>query len=224
MIRDGKLCLDCSTGIENEIAQPSCTRCGATTGPYTGQPDQCGECRARRPRIQSVTRVAAYGGRIAQLLRRYKFNGLESAESILARWMAQRVKESDAFSRLELVTWVPTHWKRRLTHRLYPAERLARLVAHQIGLPHLPLINRIEAGPHQVGLPLEKRKRNVRGVFKMRRGIKLRQPAILIVDDVTTTGATINECAKILQRHNAQDIHAAVVLKVDPHHQSEPRP
>ncbi len=96
---------------------------------------------------------------------------------------------------------------------LYPAEALAAAVAQATDLPQLPILLRIRAGAHQVGLSFAQRAANVRGVFRLRKGVRLHDARLLLVDDVRTTGATLEECAKVLRRSGAREVFAAVALR-----------
>jgi predicted amidophosphoribosyltransferase len=94
------------------------------------------------------------------------------------------------------------------------AEALGNAVEQQTGLPHLAVLRRVKLGPHQIGLDPLERARNVRGAFAMRRGVRLQGARVLLVDDVKTTGATINECTKVLRGGGVSEVYAAVVVTV----------
>jgi ComF family protein len=133
-------------------------------------------------------------------------------ESILGGWLAEAVERVPWRERLEAVVPVPTHWQRRLLRSFHAADRLAAFVARQVKLPLVPILRRTRAGPHQIGLSYAERAKNVLGAFALRRGVKLDQARLLLVDDVKTTGATIDECAKVLRRAGAAEVYAAVVV------------
>lgn len=133
---------------------------------------------------------------------------------LLGAWLAEAASSASWSERIESIVSVPTHWRRRLKRPLHLAEALARVVERQTGLPHLSALRRVRSGPHQIGLnPLE-RARNVRGAFAIRRGVTLRGTRVVLIDDVKTTGATINECAKVLRDGGAAEVYAAVVVTV----------
>lgn len=87
-------------------------------------------------------------------------------------------------------------------------------MARRLNLPLVRVLRRTRAGPHQIGLSYTARAANVRGAFAMRPGVELRDARLLLIDDVRTTGATINECAKVLQASGAAEVYAAVVVAV----------
>jgi ComF family protein len=157
--------------------------------------------------------VGLYGPALGALFRAYKYHGREELEPVLAGWLADVVTAASWLKRVQAVVSVPTHWKHRLGRPLYAADMLAALVARQIHLPHLPILRRVRGGPHQIGLSYTARALNVRGVFVMRKGVTLRNARLLLIDDVKTTGATLEECTKVLRRGGAAEVYGAVVVK-----------
>jgi len=101
---------------------------------------------------------------------------------------------------------------------MHAAEALAETVGRQTGLPCISLLRRVKAGRHQIGLSYLERKQNVQGAFAIRRGVRLHAARLLLIDDVKTTGATLNECAKVLRQAGAAEIYAglAAVVPWDP--------
>lgn len=161
-----------------------------------------------------TARVGRYADVLGDLIRSYKYRGREELAPVLGGWLAEVVENAPWFDRMEAIVSVPTHWKHRLTRPLYAADALASIVARRTGLPHLPILGRVRGGPHQIGLNEAAREKNVRGAFAIRRGVTLRNAHLLLIDDVRTTGATINECATVLRRGGAAEVYAAVVVTV----------
>jgi predicted amidophosphoribosyltransferase len=81
-----------------------------------------------------------------------------------------------------------------------------------MGIPHAPLLDRT-GGAHQVGLSYTARQANVRGRFRLARGCAVEGACLLLVDDVMTTGATASECARVLKRAGAREVHVAVIAR-----------
>jgi len=207
-------CLSCVEEVDRERREPACPTCAGAVAPYEVSNGRCSECRRHPTRLQGTVRVGPYGRALGQLLRAYKFHGRAEMEPVLGRWLAQVVQRADWFARIEAVVSVPTHWKHRLTRPLYAAEVLASIVAKRTGLPHPPILRRVRAGPHQIGLGYTARAQNVRGAFAMRKGVVLRAARLLLIDDVKTTGATLDECTKVLRKGGAAEVYGAVVVKV----------
>jgi ComF family protein len=179
---------------------------------------RCSECRRRPVRVTGSVRVGpyrvgSYCGPLGHLLRAYKYHRREELEPLLGGWLAEVVEAAPWRNRVEAVVPVPTHWRRRIMRPFYPAERLASFVAKRMGLPLVPILRRTRTGPKQIGLSYTNRVINVHGAFAVRPGVSLDNTRLLIVDDVKTTGATINECARVLRRAGAAELYAAFVVR-----------
>ncbi len=211
-------CRLCTELLNDERSEPACPRCAAAVAPHELSGRKCGDCRDRPLRVVETVRVGAYRGRLAHLIRTYKYRGREELGPVLGGWLAAAVSDAPWLDRVEAIVSVPTYWKHRLTRPFYAAGALASVVAKKTGLPHPPILRRVRGGPHQIGLSYTARQENVRGAFAMRRGVKLRNARLLLIDDVKTTGATIEECAKILRQAGAAEVYAAVVVNVDWRH------
>ena len=208
------LCAVCREGLRVEFEEEACPMCAATVAPYEVRDGRCGKCRGRRPSIGGTVRVGPYAENLGRLIRNYKYGGRDQLGALLGGWLTQSVANAPWLKRVEAIVSVPTHWRRRLRRPLHAADALALVVARKQSLPHMPILRRVRAGPHQVGLSYEQRAKNVRGAFALRRGVSLRDARLLLIDDVKTTGATLAECAKILRRAGAAEIYAAVVVTV----------
>ncbi|MBI1825559.1 MAG: ComF family protein [Planctomycetes bacterium] len=206
------MCADCASSIEISRSEKACPTCAATVALYEVAKNRCSECRTSKPKIRGMVRVAAYRSTIGGLVRAYKYHARDDLEPFLANWLADALAAALWIDRVEAVVSVPTHWKRRIARPFHAADAIAAHVAKKLGLPHVPLLRRVKAGPHQVGLSFAARIENVRGAFALRRGVTLNKPRLLLIDDVRTSGATLNECAKVLHRAGAGEIYAAIVV------------
>lgn len=208
------LCEECTPLLAKARAEKACPTCAASVSEYEVRRDRCSDCRNLRPKIRGMVRAGSYHGPMGGIVRGYKYHGREELAPMLGEWLADAVACAPWRDRVEAVVSVPTHWKRRFARPFHAADALAAHVAKRIHLLHAPLLRRVRAGPHQVGLAFEARLTNVRGAFELRKGVKLDRPRLLLVDDVRTSGATLNECAKVLHRAGAAEIYAAVVVRV----------
>jgi ComF family protein len=111
---------------------------------------------------------------------------------------------------VEIVVPVPLHWRRRRRRGFNQAEALAR----NLGLPCRNALRRRRSTPSQTDLPAAERQRNVRDAFALRRGAEVNGRIVLIVDDVATTGATIEACARVLRAAGAQEVRALTAARV----------
>jgi len=214
------ICESCAQAIDDEQKGRFCPHCAAPTGDAPATDGRCPRCRERKSHITGTVCAGIYTGALGRMLRTYKYEGHERYESLIASGVANAVQLAPWARRIEAVVAVPTHWSRRLVRRLHAADRLAVRIAHRLDLPKAPVLNRIRGGPKQVGLTHNARLANVRNAFAVSQDFKLDGPRLLLVDDVTTTGATLEECARTLMRAGAAEVYAAVFLAVD----WDPRP
>lgn len=205
------LCAGCRHSIDRARDVEFCTRCGTTVGPFGGTGDGCPACRATHVPTAGFTRVGEFSGGLADLVRMFKFRGGQHLDRCHGHLLGRAVTEVPWFDEVDVLTAVPTCWQHRLRRRFHAASALAPHVARRTGLPLLALLRRTKGGRHQVGLPKAARVENVRGKFKISRGVALAGTVVCLMDDVATTGATIGECARVLKRAGAQRVYAAVV-------------
>ncbi len=159
---------------------------------------RCPECSGRDLAFVSAAAAFTYEGSARALVTACKFRALRS----LTDDMVERA--APAFERAaqdSLVTWVPGHRDHQLERGFNQAERLARGFARRAGLPYAPLLRRTRHGARQSGLHRAARAANVKGAFALREeysGVLRKLKRVLIVDDVYTTGETLDHCAKVL--------------------------
>ena len=116
----------------------------------------------------------------------------------------------DLVSGVNLVVPVPLHRRRRRARGFNQAEELARY----LGLEWKNVLRRTRATPSQTDLPAARRHANVRNAFSLKRSHAVDGLTVLLVDDVSTTGATLNACAVALRRAGARDVRALTAARV----------
>lgn len=151
----------------------------------------------------------------ARLIRQCKYAEREDLLKPLSGWMVEEVRRQAWHSCVDAVTFVPTHWTRRLARPFHAAELLASAISVSLSIPRVALLRRTRGGPHQTGLSFTARVENVRGAFAVRRGTRLEGATLMLVDDVRTTGATVEECTRVLLRAGAAKVYAVVAARVD---------
>lgn len=188
-----------------------CLECGRPL-PATGTTlGLCTPCRGRLRPVPATGPLLALWSYEAPLdaviqalkFRRLDYLGRHLGEEMAARW-------GEALAGTDLVVPVPLHWRRRLTRGYNQAERIARALAGRLGLPLTPALVRWRATPPQTSLGREERKANLRRAFRVRRAARIHGRRIVLVDDVTTTGATLEAAASVLEDGGAAAVIAVV--------------
>jgi competence protein ComFC len=110
----------------------------------------------------------------------------------------------------DIVVPVPLHRARLRTRGFNQAEDIAR----RLPIPMIRALKRIRRTPSQTDLPETERYENVRGAFAVARGISVRGAVVVMVDDVSTTGATLDACAKVLIDGGAREVRALTLARV----------
>jgi ComF family protein len=197
----GCVCETCWSSV-SLITPPVCDRCG---DPVSLAPDLCRRCR-RMPRALDRGRAAGhYRDALRDIVHAFKYEGRRSLAKPLAMLMRRQAGEL-----LEGVDWivpVPLHWRRERERGFNQASDLARaLIARgrEEMAPRRPrllhALRRVRPTTVQAELPAAQRHKNVRDAFALRYGTQpLNGSCVLLVDDVSTTGATMEACARVLK-------------------------
>jgi ComF family protein len=194
--REGTVCCEgCQEA--NFIPMPSrCFRCRRLTGEFA-------VCRSCRSPLRHVWVATEYDGLARQLLHGYKFQRARAAAATLAQNIAETLPYLSADT---TVTYVPTATKRMRMRGYDHAELIAQSVASLKSLPFQRLVAR-QTQSRQVGANRSVRLKQLEGAFRLVDEVPER---VLIVDDVVTTGATLEAMAVLLRRAGARDVSAAV--------------
>lgn len=151
--------------------------------------------------------VLRYEGDVRKSLHRYKFGGVSAYAGCYAKLLAECIEDSAIYA--DVVTWTPLS-ARRLRERGYDQARLlAEGAAEYMETPCLPLLKKRRHNAAQSGTKsADERRRNVRGVYAYAGNTPLDGMTVLLVDDIVTTGATLDECAGVLRKAGAAEILA----------------
>lgn len=206
-------CLGC--GAEGHLL---CAACGSQLALL---PERCYRCLEISPgaltcaacypasRLYRVQAATVYGGSAKALIWRLKLAGAQAAAHVMAKHMAPLVKRG---SQKPLVVPVPTATSRSRQRGYDQAKLLARELACQARLPYLDCLSR-HGQTHQHGLPRQERLAQLRSAFHAKQPWAIADAHILLVDDVVTTGATLEAAAATLESAGAARIDAVVFAR-----------
>ena len=204
-----RLCRPCREGLA-AVGDAHCPRCGRPDSPAE-QP--CGACQQAPPRFVTVHAPWRYREPLAGWVRAFKFANQPGLERTLAALADDGLAGWLAAYQIDALQAIPLH-RRRLVERGYnQADRLARLLARDQGLPHLARgLTRTRATTAQTALPDRRRRSNVRGAFRADPG-RVTGRRIALVDDVVTTGATADAAAAALLEAGAAAVYVIAVAR-----------
>ena len=211
------LCEACAAALAELLARPCCPLCGRNAGPYTTGADGCLFCRNFPVKFDAAARIGPYEEPLRSLILRFKRHGRVEIAPFLGRLLAERVALAPWADRIEVLVPVPLHWVRRAGRGFNQADLLARELCRAMDpRPAWGRLRRTRPTPHQTVLPSSQRRRNVRGAFAAAwGGPDFKGKAVLLVDDVMTSGTTIAECTRVLRDAGAAGVYVAVVATAD---------
>jgi ComF family protein len=198
------LCGRCWSGI-TFFAPPWCLLCGLPFPHPMGEDAVCGDCAREPPTWQQARAVLRYDKNSRRLLLGFKHGDHTHSAAAFGRWMHRA--GSEVLAGADLLVPVPLHWTRLFQRRYNQAALLAQAV-HGAGGPEVAAdwLVRRRRTPAQGHLGPAARERNVHGAFEMRARRSVAGKRVVIIDDVMTTGATVEECARVLKRAGASSI------------------
>ncbi|MFO8057470.1 MAG: ComF family protein [bacterium] len=187
---------------------PLCSICGRPLSEVSRpEGNTCGYCIEENPRYDTARLYGSYEGALAEVIKDFKFNDKRSALPALAGLMKETYERFYSGSCFDAVIPVPLHRSRLWERGFNQAADLARAVADkgELRLRHDVLV-RSRKTSFQYALSIRERERNVRGAFRVSRPPGVRDKSILLIDDLITTGATVNECARVLKKAGSRRV------------------
>jgi ComF family protein len=208
------LCAACWRYV-NFIRPPLCDVLGIPLPFDTGERTVSAAAVAHPPAYNRARAVAHYSGAMRTLVHQLKYADRHDARTLLGRWLAEAGRE--LLPGIDVIVPVPLSRLRLLQRQFNQAAVLAGELSRQTGVPADPLLLiRTRSTRSQVGMTRDQRRRNVAGAFAVlaRRRAALRGRNVLLIDDVVTTGATVETCARTLKRAGAARVDVLALALV----------
>jgi len=208
--REKGFCGECRSHLEQKrITSPVCLKCGEPFQSSKAVGHVCGRCLKTPPHFNSARSAFVYDGHVLDAVHRFKYAGDTSLAVPLATETLCAIGSKDHC----LIVPVPLHPERLrargFNQSVLIARELSRITSIELCCNNL---KRARDTGQQVGLGVEERKRNVSGAFTLEKPEFFKGKKALLVDDVMTTGATINECARVL-RGSGAEVYALTVAR-----------
>lgn len=215
---DPWVCAGCWTAVEF-VRPPVCAHCGAPfAAPVEGirsTTHRCGTCLLRPPPYERARAVGLYEGALREVIHAMKYRPVFGLVQPLAELLSGQFAVHWGGRMPDALIPVPLHRLRLRQREFDQALALANGLGQAVGIPvwgetlarHVPTRS-------QIGLSAIERRRNIRGAFRVRPERSCKDRHLLLIDDVYTTGATAQECARVLRRAGAARIDVYTVARV----------
>jgi ComF family protein len=208
------VCADCWAKL-SFIAPPLCPRLGI---PFIYDPGPgllSMEAIANPPAYQRARAAVRYDDVARTLVHALKYQDRTDLAPAMGRWMARAGRE--LLGEADVLIPVPLHWRRAWSRRYNQSGALARAIERQSGIKVArEALRRVRPTQQQIGLTRSQRASNVQGAFKVapHKRSEIEGRRVILVDDVLTTGATVDACARALLRAKAASVDVLVFARV----------
>jgi len=224
------LCLICGTHMEHHerhvcagclarlplISSPCCPRCNRPLRTRDGRDHVCGACRlAPHAVVEQIAACGEFRNGLRRLIHLLKYKRYQCLAPLLGDLLARRCLTASVLHDVQWLAPIPLHWTRQRWRGFNQACELARRVSAASGIPLLPpgVLRRVRRTTPQVTLTAAGRAANIKGAFAVTKPALVRGARIALVDDVITTGATSDECARVLLRSGAAAVRLLVLAR-----------
>lgn len=202
------LCPECIEKIDL-IEPPYCRKCGTPTESYL-----CSECRDNEFVFEFSRSTGIFEGTLRTAIHTLKYDFHLALADPLADLMVRCFPSTHLAGKIDMVVPVPIHHSRKTERGFNQAEELARRLCKKVSLPiETRALVKSRPTKHQVDLPYEQRALNVTGAFVVKNRDLIQGKRILLIDDVFTTGSTLNEAAKALKNAGSAEIYAYTLAR-----------
>ena len=196
------VCKDCRKSV-TPITGDCCPLCGFPV-------KEC-DCRKRSRFYTAIAVVFRYEGVVRTGIHNWKYSGVSHSTRFFAKMIAEKVKMTFGDMEFDYIDFIPQTKAETDEKGFNQSEELACAVGQELGIPVGNFLVKLFETDRQHNLPLREKQGNTFGVFDCIKTENIKDKKILLIDDVKTSGSTINECAKMLMLYDADSVRCAVV-------------
>ena len=211
------LCSECRSLLEWIDTGQVCARCGMPVEESEiSIMTSCPRCRESRPKFDGVTAALEYAEPLSNCIVLWKYEGMREISETLSELLCERLdyQRPKWWPEIEAVIPVPHHESSVKLRGFSPPDEIASPIAERFGLPFLPkTLFKIKYTCPQNGLDLPARMVNLVGSMKVFDESITEGKTILVIDDVMTTGSTLNECARALKHAGVKKVYGLVIAR-----------
>ncbi len=203
------LCQNCISEIKY-VKPPVCDRCGY---PTVYEVDECNACRHGKKYYSHARSLGSYDGVLGETVRTFKYKKGRRLGNLLAHLLIEH--QSLYLQGVDLITFVPLRPAKERRRGYNQAELVARSLSRHLELPVRSTIHACRNIQDQSKLDSKERQKNVKNAFQIKDRVipMLKDKQVLLVDDVLTTGSTINECAKQLAKSGCREVKVLTIAR-----------
>jgi len=207
------LCPKCKTQV-SILEPPFCTRCSTPFKSKVSVSHICWRCEQKPPYFDRLLSPFLYEGMMGSIIEGFKYGKTGRSGRVLGNMLGNFLMTQMHLDERMLLVPLPLHPKREKERGFNQTLILAKGVKEVVSLPFREdLVVRVKNTKSQTGLNFKERQENVKNAFVVTDKAQIKGKKILLVDDVATTGSTINECAKALKRAGAKEVIAIVIAR-----------
>ncbi len=205
------LCTDCHQSFKL-IDSNSCWYCAKPLGKYSARLKHCSECQSNNHSYTRVIAASTYCSPAKELIHAFKFNNCRNIYKLIAEMMLTRINEEYSNQKFDYIIPVPLHKQKHYERGYNQSALVASSLAKRLEIQYSDkLLLRKRYTVSQSSLTATERKANLTDAFAAPE--LLDKKSILLIDDIFTTGSTINECAKTLRNSGVRRVYAAVFAR-----------
>lgn len=200
-------CTDCLKEITPNDGN-TCPVCGRKTV----RPEICMECKSKPPLFKKAVSAFVYEKGVTVLISKFK-NGRPYLKKFFADKIAERLA---GFPETDCIVYVPLTLLSAVRRGYNQSKLLATSLSERIGVPVIyGAIKRVKQSRMQKGLTMRQRAENVKGAFKLIKRKAIKGKSVLLVDDIMTTGSTVDEICRLLIKAGAENVYVATAASVE---------
>jgi len=207
---DNGLCSKCWNELLVCTGADYCPRCGRDASRAAQLEGVCPDCQGKEIHFDQIARAGVYSQSLQKMILDFK-NGKTELDSVLGFLVYSALQGSGFNNNIELFVPVPLHWSRRLARGYNQSQILIKRLKHPTATINTNLVRIRRTRTQTTMASPTARAKNVAGAFAVRRGHDFTGRKTCLVDDIKTTGATLNECAKTLKQAGAAKVFALVL-------------
>ena len=202
------LCPSCRIKI-GLIKKPVCSRCGRPSALSI-----CASCKINHHYFRTARAAGIHEGVLRECIHLLKYRKKAFLAEPLGKMLVETVKNAANLGETDLLVPVPLGGRRYREREYNQARLLAGVVSRTFKIPISSRnLTRTRDALPQTRLSRRQREKNVRGLFKIGNGKEYRGKVVLIIDDVFTTGSTVNECARVLSEAGTREVNVLTVAR-----------